>query len=105
MKRLQDKLERDLIWRACRRHSLARHTVKAAVVVLGETTSPHWAMFKKVHDNWGSLAKDDTHSGIDYDQLSYYKWGEDSVMDIRARSVLKWGKELLEKETFTRGDY
>ena len=33
--RLQQKLGRDLLWRACRRHSQGRHMMKAVVVVMG----------------------------------------------------------------------
>ena len=70
--RVERHLGRALLWRACRRHSLEVHPKKAAQIVFGDTTSPHWNVFKTVHDNFESFAKDDDHSGIDYDDLEYY---------------------------------
>ena len=47
----------------------------------------------------------DSHSGIDYDDINYYSWGEDKVRDRRAAKVLAWALEMLAKGKFDRGDY
>ena len=74
MSRLKQRLGRDLVWAQCRRHSVQRHMVKSAIVVMGDTKGTSWQIFKIVCDNWAGFAKDDTHSGIDYEDLNYYQW-------------------------------
>ena len=103
--RLQQKLGRDLLWRACRRHSQGRHMMKAAIVVMGDTKGASWSIFKTVCKGWADFVEDDLHSGIDYDNLDYYEWGKDKVLDKRAAEVLAWGLDMLARGKFERGDY
>ena len=56
-------------------------------------------------EGWAGFAGDDSHSGIDYDDINYYPWGEDKVRDRRAAKVLAWALEMLAKGKFDRGDY
>ena len=103
--RLARFLKRDILTRACRRHSAERHIMKAAKLVFGNTKSPHWAIFKEIHDIWPTFCVDDDHSGIDYDDLEFYEWGKDQDLDKRAGEVLAWGLAMLADNTFDRGDY
>ena len=103
--RLARFLKRDILTRACRRHSAERHVMKAAKVVFGNTKSPHWDIFKEMHDTWSSFCEDDDHSGVDYEDLATYEWGKDQELDRRAAAVLVWGLERLADNTFDRGDY
>ena len=103
--RLARFLKRDLLIRACRRHSAERHVMQAAKVVLGKTKSPHWKIFKRMHNKWASFVVDDSHSGINYSKLRLYKWGVNCELDRRATEVLDWCRERLAENTFSRGDY
>ena len=102
--RLLQKLGRDLLWRACRRHSQGRHMTKAAIVVMGDTKGASWSIFKTVCKGWADFVEDDLHSGINYDNLDYYEWGKDKVLDKRAAEVLAWGLDMLPRGKFERGD-
>ena len=72
---------------------------------LGETTSPHYPLFKGLHDNWLELVEDTNHSGIDYKLLELYQWGENKILDEQAHEVMEWGWDILKKESFKRGEY
>ena len=61
-----------ILWIACHRHSIEVHIKKVAKLCLGETTSPHYPLFKGLHDNWLELVEDNNHSGIDYKSLELY---------------------------------
>ena len=61
-----------LMWVACRHHSIEVHVKKVAKHCLGETTSPHYHLFKQLHDNWLEAVVDSDHSGIDYSSLELY---------------------------------
>ena len=61
-----------ILWIACCRHSIEVHIKKVAKLCLGETTSPHYPLFKRLHDNWLELVEDTNHSGIDYKSLELY---------------------------------
>ena len=103
--RLARLLKRDLLHRACRRHSAERHVMKAAKVVFGNTKSPHWDIFKQINKSWSEFVEDDSHGGVDYDNLVSYEWGQDQELDKPAAAVLAWGLDMLVKNTFGRGDY
>ena len=94
-----------LMWVACRHHSIEVHVKKVAKHCLGETTSPHYHLFKQLHDNWLEVVVDSDHSGIDYSSLELYQWGESEVLDKRANEVMNWALEMLDKKTWKRGDY
>ena len=78
-----------LIWIACRRHSIEVHIKKVAKLYLGATTSPHYPLFKRLHDNWLNLVEDTNHSGIDYQSLELYQWGENKILDEQAHEVMQ----------------
>ena len=53
--------------------------MKAAVVVMGDTKGISWSIFKTVCKGWAEFAENDSHTGIDYDDLAYYEWGQNKV--------------------------
>lgn len=61
-----------LLWITCHRNSIEAHIKKVAKYCLEETTSPHYSLFKRLHDNWLELVEDTNHSGIDYKSLELY---------------------------------
>ena len=66
-----------------------------------ETTAPGDVLFKRYRNKYDTI-----RDKIDYGDLNTFQWPqEDSFMYRKAKEVLTLVKQMLEKGTFTRGDY
>ena len=87
----------------CRRHVTELEIKHFASAVSGrETTAPGDTLFKKYRNKFDTI-----RDKIDYGDLNTFEWPqeEDSFMYRKAKEVLTLVEQMLEKDTFTRGDY
>ena len=86
----------------CRRHVTELEIKHFASVVSGrETTAPGDKMFTRYRGKFDTI-----RDKINYGNLNTFEWPEeDSFMCRKAKEVLALVEHMLEKNTFTRGDY
>ena len=87
----------------CRRHVIELEIKHFASAVSGRgTTAPGDKLFTKYRNKFDTI-----RDKIDYGDLNSFEWPqvEDSFMYRKAKEVLTLVEKMLEKDTFTRGDY
>ena len=101
---LDKALGRANLWLGCRRHASERHVVHANKAVVGPTTGPDEALFKRFKDNFDLL---------DINDLKTYSWDGDEVSSYgpylfsteRALMVKEWAEDCCKTGVFPREDY
>ena len=96
---LEDWLEFPVLWLACRHHMYELHLKRVVQGVLGKTTDPGLALFRRLRNEWNKLE-------IDYSNLSILDYTLlPDWLQQEAKSVLAWAERELEKNTWPREDY
>ena len=105
--RLEDHLNKALLWLACRRHVMELHIKHVAKVVAKEIsgrkpTGPTNTLFKRMQDNWAVMLP-----MIDMTSLTKFDWKkvEGTLLEDQAEATLQILNQFLKDNTFVREDY
>jgi hypothetical protein len=96
---IERRLDRSVMWLACRHHVYELHIKHVAETVLGKRNSPSEGLFRRFKKEWDQLDQDVNGLTLfDYTGIS-------SDCRKQAEHVLSWGEKCLKKNTFPREDY
>ncbi len=95
---IEKTIGRALLWLPCRHHVLELHIRHVWEALTGKPNSPSEKLFKRLQDQWEQIDHDPT-------DLTLFDWHCSEYVKEKADSVLNWGLECLERDTFPREDY
>ena len=96
---LEKRLNRALLWCACRHHTSELHIKHAWQALRGDRVGPEELLFKRFQSEWENLDRST-------DNLTLFEWPEQSSdLWTQAESVRSWALDCITKKTFPREDY